>query len=316
VAAADETSISGRSRPSGDDLSIASLLGMIWRRRRTFFAGFVLPVILALIYLHVATYKYRADMGLAPPQTSSSGNARVSLGNLGGLESLAGVNIGSQGGGLNFQLYKEAVYERETAEKLAANPWLMQAIFDSDWDPVTQRWREPIGMAPSVKHVIFTILGTPDQGWRKPDAARLEEFIVKNVTVSTNSKSPVMRLSILHRDPQFAIRFLNAIHLVIDSGLRRRLLSRTTENIEYLSTQLVRTQLAEHRQALVSALGEQERLRMTASSTVAFAAEPFGAASATRLPETPNGPIVIVIALVVGVAFGAAAALGTTMLRR
>lgn len=289
---------------------------MIWRRRGTFVAGFVLPVILALVYLHVATYKYRADMSLAPPQTSSGGSAGASLGNLGGLAALAGVNVGSQGGGLNFQLYKEAVYERETAEKLAANPWLMQAIFDSEWYPLTRRWHEPIGVVPSVKHVIFTILGMPDQGWRQPDAARLEEFIAKNVSVSTNSKSPVMRLSIHHQDPYFAVRFLNAMHMAIDSELRLRLLSRTTQNISYLSAELARTQVAEHRQALATALGEQERLRMTANSTVAFAAEPFGAASATRLPETPNGPMVMMIAFVAGVAVGTGAALGATMLKR
>lgn len=313
---ADETPAVFEPRSTGDDISIARLLVMIWQRRAIFLVGFLLPIILALIYLHVATYKYRAELGLAPPQTASGGSAGALGGNLGGLAALAGVNVGSQSGGLNFQLYKDALYERETAVELVAEPWLMHGVFYSEWNAESRSWRQPTGIVPSAKHLVFAILGTPDEEWSIPDAARLQEFIAKNVSVSTSTKSPVMRLSMMHRDAHFAVRFLDATHAVIDSGLRHRLLNRTTQNIRYLSDQLARTQLAEHRQALATMLGEQERLRMTASSTVAFAAEPLSAASATRLPETPNGPIVMAIAVVAGVAFGTAAALGVTALKR
>lgn len=274
---------------------------MVRRQWKAFLAPVIVAPLLGVVYLHVATYRYRADLAVAPPQTSSSGSLGSSLGGgLGGLAALAGVGGASNAGGLNFQLYREGILQRGTAEALARDDWVMRSIFHSEWDADRRVWVEPASPVRTLRNALIGFLGVQGRNWSPPDAARLQDHILEEVSVTTNSKSPVVTISYSHPDPVFASRFLDRIHAVVDADLKQRLLARTGENISYLSAKLQKVTIAEHRQALSQALSEQEKLRMTASSTVAFAAEPYGRASATRRPVSPN-PIVV---LAVGVGLG------------
>ena len=214
------------------------------------------------------------------------------------------MNIGGQGGGINFQLYREAIYERQTADALARDPRIMRTIFEKEWNASTQNWVAPTGLVVGAKALINSAIGVPARNWQPPDAARLQEVIRKTVTVEVNTKSPVVRVSFDHPDPAFAVYFLNALHKDVDASLRARLVARTETYIAYLSEKLMTVTIAEHRQALAQALSDQEKLRMTASSGVAFAAEPFGEAAATRKPVSPNGPLVLVVAALLGIVAG------------
>ncbi len=291
-------------------LSLASLLALVWQRRWLFASVALLPLVLAVIYLHLASYKYRADLTLAPPQSSSSSGLSGQIGgSLGGIAALAGVGLGGQGGGLNYQLYRDSIYERSTAAVLAREPWIMHGIFPREWNARARQWHAPTGPLPAIKQSVLAALGAPDAGWQRPDAARLQDYLLKNVAVVATTKSPVVRLSFLDADPVFAARFLDRLHAVVDAGLRQRLLARTSANIAYLTVKLSQVQIAEHRQALAQELSDQEKLRMTASSTVAFAAEPMGSAASTPRPVRPDPAIVIAIALAAGLALGTLACL-------
>lgn len=297
--------------PAGDgEFALLDLVAMIRRRWRALLLPVVGALLVAIIYMHLATYKYQAELAVAPPQTSSSASLSGALGgNLGGLAALAGVGGASGGGGLNFQLYREAIFQRQTAETLAREPWVMQTIFQSDWDAARQSWAEPAGPLRRVRNSVIALLGIRGRDWSAPDAAKLQEYIGERVKVATSSKTPVVTISFEHPDPVFAARFLNRIHVVVDNNLKARLLSRTSENIDYISMKLQQVTIAEHRQALAQALSEQEKLRMTASSSVSFAAEPFGKAASSRRPVSPNPLIVLAAAIGAGLVIGMIAVL-------
>jgi uncharacterized protein involved in exopolysaccharide biosynthesis len=299
------------SRPSAaEEFVLMDLVGMVRRHWKALLTPVIVVPLLAVLYLHLATYRYRADLAVAPPQTSSSGSLGSSLGGgLGGLAALAGVGGASNAGGLNFQLYREGIMQRETAEALARDDWVLQSIFQSEWDAQRKVWAEPDTPVRTIRNALIGLLGVQGRGWSAPDAARLQDHIMEKVSVTTNSKSPVVMVSYTHPDPVFAARFLDRIHAVVDADLRQRLLARTGENIGYLSAKLQQVTIAEHRQALSQALSEQEKLRMTASSTVAFAAEPYGRASATRRPVSPNPVVALAVGVGLGVVLGIIAVL-------
>lgn len=305
---ADDSNCADGDRLAGQsELSLGQLAAIFWHHRGLFLAIAVIPLLSALVYLHTATYKYTAEIKVAPPQSVATG-LQNRLGGLGGLASLAGVDIGGQPGGQNFQLFSEGVYAHETASLLASEPSILRAVFSKEWDANRRKWQEPSGLIAAIKNFATDLLGIPGPHWSAPNALRLQEFISKNVDVVKDSKSPVVRIQFRHHDPRFAETFLNRLHETVDSGLRQRMLQRTDIYIRYLSAKLATVNIAEHREALAQALSEQEKLKMTASTGVAFAAEPFGQAIASRRPTYPNGPLVLAVALLSGLAL---ASLGT-----
>ncbi len=265
----------------------------------------VLAVIVALIgaviYLKSATFEYSVSMVVTPVQ---SGNTKGLAGQLGGLASLAGVDLPSDGGAAPFQLYVEGLVGRPVAAELARNRRLLIGAFPDDWNAETKRWRQPVGTFRGLSTAVKRLLGVPVYPWRAPDAARLQEYMIEHVGIYEKPKKPVVTVSLSDRDPRFGITFLAAMHAANDEMLRQRSLKRSDGYISYLTRRLGTEGLAEHRQALAAALSEQIKARMLASSGMAFAAEPFGPAVASLRPTSPRPLLVLAGAIAGGVLIG------------
>lgn len=56
-----------------DEISIAELVGLVWRRKWVVIASVATALILAVAYLHVARYEYTASLSVSPVSTERSG---------------------------------------------------------------------------------------------------------------------------------------------------------------------------------------------------------------------------------------------------
>lgn len=289
-----------------DEIELGELVQAIRRNGRLIAACVMMALVAALLYLHTAAYQHSITLQVTPAN-GNSGN-RVS-GQLGGLASLAGVSLPTNPAQASFDLYLEGLTSRQAAEALAKNPEIMQHIFVQEWDAERERWIAPHGLLPAMKHMIQSIIGPPPQRWSPPNSARFQLFLSKNVKILRNKESPIVTVSILSADPQFGIKLLKALHTAVDGLLRRRALERASVYVQYLRGQLQLVNVAEYRMALTEALAEQEKMRMMASSTLPFAAEPFGDPVASVKPVSPNPVFVLGIALFAGFAVGALIAL-------
>lgn len=285
-------------------LQIGDLASIFWRQRWIIVASVLIGILLAVIYLHAATYQHTISLKVTP-----AGNSRPSLpGGLGGLASLAGVNLPSDSSQTSFELYLQGYYSREVADKLARDQNLMTGIFPKEWDSAGQEWEEPRSIVRTVTQPIKGLLGIPVRAWSPPTGARLQEFLDKNINVNRSRDSDIVTVSIDMEDPQLGSRLLFKLHKTIDEVLRQRSLNRSAEYIDYLSRKIRTVTVDEYRQALVQSLAEQEKMRMMASSSLSFSAEPFGTPSASILPTKPNPPLVLLVGFLIGSLIGCAIA--------
>lgn len=289
-------------------LSLADVGAALWSGK-WLIAGLVAAALIgAAVYLRNARYEYTAELIVTPTQ-NDPGGLLGRLGSLGGLASMAGVSLPTSKTVSQFTLFEEGVQSRAAAEALSRIPWVMQGAFAKEWDATTGQWHAPHGLVPQAARALKFTLGLPDAEWRQPDAARLQRYIDKHVNLNSDTKKNTLTLSVEHEDPRFAMRFLTEMHRVIDAQLRQRTLQRATEYITYLNGRLSQITNAEQRTALVDVLNEQEKMRMMASSDVPFAAEPFGSASVSDRPTSPNFVVVLVGAAALGFLVGAAISL-------
>jgi uncharacterized protein involved in exopolysaccharide biosynthesis len=182
----------------------------------------------------------------------------------------------------------------------------MRKIFNSEWDPSRNGWHAPRGVAFSVKSVWLSILGVKGREWAAPDGARLQEYLGRKLQVVQSTKKQIVAINFSHADPVLARDLLTALHTAVDGQVRRRTLERVDESIAYLAGKLNVVSNVEHQKALADALSEQEKLKMMASSSVAFAAEPFGTPSVLAHPTSPKPGRVLFSAIALGVFFGVA----------
>jgi hypothetical protein len=203
-----------------------------------------------------------------------------------------------------------SVDSEPVARALANDSRLMRVIFAGEWDSRRGAFvpPEPGLVTPLVK-AGKSLLGISNVPWSAPGPERLREYLAGNVEINKDPKLPIAILTFEHKDRQFAKRLLSSVHGAIDRELRMRALARTQQSIAYLSDQLQRVTLADHRTALSQALSEQERIRMMANSNLPFAAEPFGPPTVSSAPSSPRPGIVLTVSLILGAMIGAGAAL-------
>jgi hypothetical protein len=151
--------------------------------------------------------------------------------------------------------------------------------------------------------------------WEPPSGSQLQYYISIHVQVVREQRgplganySPVIQIKTTDVPPDLAIELLGALHSVVDDTLRQRSLLRATSNIDYLKRQLDLTSTADLRSALISAITEQEKLRMQASANVPFAAEPLGSPARSLLPVSPNVTLLLTLSILIGLAGGGLAA--------
>jgi uncharacterized protein involved in exopolysaccharide biosynthesis len=307
--------IENRRTMLGYDIDLTRIARTLLERRRLVSASILGTVLLAIVYLHLATYTYSATLMVSPVLSSSSDSISNKLGNLGGLASLAGINVGGDMGTQSFMLYQEGLHSRDVAAELAKDKEVMHVIFNQQWDAESKQWARPSGPMRAISTFIKGVIGIPVRPWQPPDGAQLQEYIADNVTVETDSQKPVVTITYRARDPQFAVKFLSELNQAADNKLRQNALVRANQYIDYVADQLNKITNTDVRQALMTTLTDQEKIKMMASATAPFAAEPFGLPSASRKPTSPKPFLVLAIAGFMGGLLGIMAALWLPLLR-
>ncbi len=305
----------GRETTSGPTLDVGEevigireLLAVLWAQRWVVLFVVIGFMAAAVAYLNVANYRYTAELKITPAQSSGGGSAGGA--GLASLASLAGVSLGKESSVTPFQLYIEGVKSRAVAEAMARQPEIMKVVFQGEWAESERRFVNRPGAASQISRAVKNALGIPVYPWQAPDAARLQQYIQNNVNIIESPKSPVVTLTFSHPDPQFAELFLASLNRNLDEQLRRKALIRTGRYISYLSEQLRRVTIAEHRLALTNSLSEQEKFRMMASSGLAYAADPFGEPTSSIIPTSPKPATTLVLSAFLGLAVGTLVAFG------
>ena len=292
-----------------NDIDLAATITVLRRGWRKIVVFIIVALAAAIAYLNIVSHRYAIEMRLAPVANSSNDGVSSKLSQLGGLAAVAGVSLPDSAGSGSFKLFVEALHSRDIADILARDPIIMHGAFAREWDGATQSWRQPAPIVETVTTVLKSMLGMSIRPFAPPGAARLQEWMSNEVAVDQNLKTPVVTVSLLDKDSAFAVHFLDRLASSIDAQLRQRALLRSNDYIRYLTARLPTVTLAEQRVAIAQALGEQERLKMAASSDRSYAAEVFEHPAASDRPMSPVPWKVLAIALMLGTILGIVATL-------
>lgn len=146
----------------------------------------------------------------------------------------------------------------------------------------------------------FEFSGVEDE-WT---AEMLSEYLKHHVILAPVSGTPLRSLTYYHPDKAFARDFVGRVHRIADEIIRARILRETSERIEYLNVAMDASQNPDHRRNLARLLMEQERILMTVSLDLPFAARVVEFPYVSAKAKWPDPYVIYSVFLLIGLFLG------------
>jgi len=267
---------------------------------RTIGVFVAMALLLGILYLHSATRVYTVTMQVTPVEAS---NNSLTTG-LSGVASLAGINLPSSPGQRQLELYLSALSSPTVGAAILKNQELAHELFRSAWDDQAHAWRDKSGWLTPVKNTVKFALGFTVVPWSAPKPQDVMEIVEREVDVDYKPTSPIVTMTYKNKDPEFARKFLLALHLAADGDLRGRAMARATAYITYLNDELEHVTSNDQRQALINTLTNQEAQRMAAGANISYSVDVFSLPSASTKPTAPVAIATVMTAVLAGFAVG------------
>lgn len=212
--------------------------------------------------------QYDAAIVISPVTTASDkplgGGA---LGSLSGLAALAGMSLGSDSKKNESlaTLESQAILQRYIVENN-----LMPILYEDKWDAGRGKW-------------------TVTDPEKMPTLWKAIQFFKKNVrTVSTNSKTGVVTLTVRWRDAATAAKWANGLVKLTNDYERERAIAESDRNIAYLTQQAAGTDVVGIKQAIYNLLQSEISKNMIARGTPEYA---FKVIDPALVPEKAAFPL-------------------------
>jgi uncharacterized protein involved in exopolysaccharide biosynthesis len=275
-----------------ESLDVRAVLAQMLHSRWWILAGVLLSSIGFTAAALWMTPIYRAVVVMIPvssERSSLAGTVGQSLGQFGGLASLAGLNIGS-----NESVTQEALgvlRSREFGEQFITDENLLPQLFRSRWDSATQSWKHDVRSVPTINKAF--------------------KYFDKDIReVTQDNKTGLTTLQIEWRDRLAAASWANELLKRLNAVMRRRAIANADASIAFLERELQTTSVVETREAINRLIETQVKQRMLANVTEEYAfriVDPAIAPDADDPIKPPKtllliaGPIVGLLLSVAGV---------------
>ena len=281
VGQADQSPADLRSprRYEGEDIIDISHLVRVWLRWSW------IPILFAIVGSY---YGYRdltsfepeavATMVVLPAAALSSGQSTTSSG--GGLGTIAaqfGIQLGTPTGATPpFDRLKLLLSSQELAGELHKRYGLLQKIYAGSWNAEQGVWQRPSSADFERDQRIRKVLRL--NAWMPPDLEALAGYIQGSINIEpVTAGVGFQRVSVSHRDPEFALWLLETAFFEADNLLREKDRQQSVERQEQIQRQMQQYSMLQIQDALRSllinelsrAISLQSSLPYTASVVVA-----------------------------------------------
>ena len=252
----------------GEPLTLLQVWNIVWRGKWLILAITAVFAVAAVIVALVATSWYRADVVL----TRANQQTNAISGALGGLASLAGMNVGVGGNDTEeiIAVLRSRAFIRDFIQDLNLLPVLYDEV--SKQDPEDD---------PDIR-----------------DAVRY--FDRKILTVDEDRDTGLITLSIEWTDPERAAEWANLLVERLNDRMRQRALSEAQSNVDYLQAELGKTGLVTLQQSIGRLLENELQKVMIARGNKEFALRVVDPAQVPKRRSWPRRTFLVIVTTAVG----------------
>lgn len=295
-----------------DDIDLLALFVALWRGKWLIIATTILFAIAAVVYAINLPNIYRSEALLAP--VSSQPKASGALSQLGGLASLAGINLGASSTD-KTALALEVLRSRDFISKLIAqHDMLVPLLAAEGWD-----WRE------NTLQLNARLYDATNQRWvrevsppqsAEPSLQEAYDEFIRLMTINQSKETGMVTLTLEHYSPEIARQWLSLLIAELNTVMRQRDMEEARRSMAYLEQQLQQTQVEELRRALFQLIEEQTKTLMLAAVSEEYVLRTIDPPVAPEKKAKPGRALICIVATIFGFVFGCFIVLLRTLLRR
>lgn len=306
------TSFDAENKDMGDTVDVIKLFAVLWRGKWLIASVTLLCLGISILYSLSLPNIYRAKALLLPVEDREMGDVPVLAGQLGGLASIAGLNIGGRQNSatLAIEVIKSRSFATSFIQKhnilvplMAAKSWNRQTdelvLDDSIYDEETQSWR--VSKKTSER--------TKPSDW---DAYKKFSRILN---VNMIRETGLVSLSIDSVSPRLAKQWVDWIVADINEHMREKDIAQAKDSIEFLEKELSQTALADMKQVFFQIIEKQVRKMMLANVKQEYVFSVIDPAVVPEDTESPKRVLICAFSVVIGLMLGVMAVVVLEYLR-
>ncbi len=269
-------SIQREATTKDDEIQLSELLWALWHYKLLIIAVIGLCGSIAMYMAITATPMYRAEAIVTEVSDASMGGVGGLIPQLGGLASLAGVNLG--GGSSQTREAKAILASRRLVEEFVQRNTLLSELFPETAEPPTL-WL-------AVRYFRAAVLN-------------IREDELDGLTTVT----------IKWKDPVLAAKWANEFVALANEMLRTRAINESSRNIAYLKDQVSKTNVVELQNVLYKLIETETKTQMLASGKPEYAFTVIDPAVVPEVRVSPQRTLMVLTGLVIGGVLGGIIAL-------
>jgi uncharacterized protein involved in exopolysaccharide biosynthesis len=288
------------SHYSDDEIDLRGLFAILWSGKWLIIAT---TFVLAVAGVAYALYKpniYQSSVLLAPAN-EEGGLGRIS-GQLGGLASLAGINIGNNRSNQKV-IAKEVLQSRAfLADFIRRHNLEVQLLATEGWNVKSQTWVYDRDVYTPETSEWLT---DADGGNHKPTEWDLVKAFKENhLSVSENKDNGMVTVSVKSLSPPAAQQWAEWLVADINEHMRRQDVSKASSRIEYLEGKLNDTNVAGMQQVFYQLIESETRTVMLANAQQEYVFETVDPAVVPQEKSEPKRPLIVVLSVLLGMMLG------------
>ncbi len=282
------------SAPQGMD--IFDLWDVLWDGKWLIISSGVILTVLSIAYALLATPVYTARVVMVPAEsTSSAGGLGALASQFGGLASLAGIDLGGNGGSTDtaIEMMKSFAFTASFVEEQG----IRQVLFASKWDAEAGEWKG------SGRSSVPTL----------QDAVRIFDGEVRQISRDKASGATTLSMSWKNRD--LAAQWANAMVVKLNRTMREHDVAEAERAIQYLEQRIAETSNVDMRKTLYRLIETQMQTVTLASVRDEYVFRVVDPAYAPEMRSKPKRSLVVILGGMLGGTVGLLLVFGRQLLR-
>lgn len=285
-----------------DEIDLRELFGIIWQGKWWIIAITFVFAVGSVLYSLSLPNIYKSEVTLAPTEEASGGGLSQMAGQLSGLASLAGVNLGGNSTDkttIALEILKSRAFIKSFVEKYDILPELMAVeewnrsvglVFDNEvYNPDTKEWVREVEPPQQPK----------PSGWEYVKVFR--EDILE---VSKDDTTGLVTIAVNHQSPEVAEQWVVWLVRDINNYMRERDIQEARRSLEYLDRELQNTALSDMQQVFYQLIEKQTQTIMLANVRPEYIFQTLDPAVVPEEEAKPPRILICAFGILLGVLLG------------
>jgi uncharacterized protein involved in exopolysaccharide biosynthesis len=281
-----------------DEIDLRELFGIIWKGKWWIIAITFVFAVGSVFYSLSLPNIYKSEATLAPSEDSSGGGLSRMAGQLGGLASLAGINLGSSGSNktvIALEILRSRAFLTEFVDNHKILPELM----------AVDSWNRDLGVTYNKeiynpKSDTWTREVEPPQSPKPTSWEYVKVFRDSVLQVKKNEENGLVTLSVSHKSPEIAQQWVSWLVEDINNAMRLRDIQEAQRSVKYLTEELEETSLSDMQQVFYQLIEQQTQTIMLANVRPEYVFQVIDPPVVPEQKDKPSRALVCVVGTMLG----------------